>query len=123
MRLVAICALVVALVAGPVSAQDDRTTLQAFLEDNLSDAGREVRILGFTGALSGRASFEQLTIADEDGIWLRIGEAVFDWRRRLVAIPGMAFKCTLGLDNRFDAAGRYMCACCGAGGWPGQRAR
>ena len=59
------------------------------------------------------------------GCAIRPGWARFAlmWRRRSVAIPGMAFKCTLGLDNRFDAAGRDMCACCGAGGWPGQRAR
>ncbi len=78
--LLAICALL--LLAVPVSAQnDDRGVVQAFLEENLSDAGREVRIVGFEGALSGRATMESLTIADSAGVWLTINDAVFDWNR------------------------------------------
>ncbi|MCG6904789.1 MAG: translocation/assembly module TamB domain-containing protein [Rhodobacter sp.] len=73
--------LLVLVLAQTASAQDDRTYLQALLEDNLSDAGREVRITGFTGALSSRATIEQLTIADADGIWLTLKGAVLDWNR------------------------------------------
>ncbi len=63
-------------------AQDeDRGVLEAFLEDNLSDAGRDVQIEGFQGALSGLATMEDLTIADDTGIWLTIEDAVFDWNR------------------------------------------
>lgn len=70
------------LLAAPAGAQDeDRGVLEAFLEDNLSDAGREVQIVGFEGALSGRATLESLTIADEAGVWLTIEGAVFDWNR------------------------------------------
>lgn len=66
----------------PANAQsDDRGILQAFLEDNLSDAGRDVRIEGFAGALSGRATLDQLTIADRDGVWLTLRGAVLDWNR------------------------------------------
>ena len=71
-----------AIIALPgASEADDRGVLQAWLEDNLSDAGREVQITGFAGALSGRATLEQLTIADDQGIWLTIDGLVFDWRR------------------------------------------
>ncbi len=60
---------------------DDRGFLQGLIEDNLSSAGREVRIEGFQGALSSRATIEELTIADKDGIWLTLRGAVLDWNR------------------------------------------
>ena len=80
------CAVFAALLwAGAAAAQDDsardRGILQAFLEDNLSGAGRTVRIEGFQGALSGRATIEELTIADADGVWLTLRRAVLDWNR------------------------------------------
>ncbi len=80
MRRAAILALT--LMAAPLMAQeDDRDFLTAFLEDNLSGAGREVTITGFAGALSARATIESLTIADADGIWLTINGATLDWSR------------------------------------------
>lgn len=63
-------------------ARDDRGFLQGLLEDTLSDAGREVRIEGFEGALSARATIEELTIADETGIWLTLRDVVLDWSRK-----------------------------------------
>lgn len=74
--------LSLALLAPPALAQeDDRGFLTAFLEDNLSDAGREVTITGFEGALSAQATIEQLTIADDTGIWLTIRGVTLDWSR------------------------------------------
>lgn len=60
---------------------DERGYLQAFLEDNLSSAGREVRIIGLTGALSSKASIESLSIADDDGVWITLTDVVLDWNR------------------------------------------
>jgi translocation and assembly module TamB len=80
MRRAAILALT--MVATPLLAQeDDRDFLTAFLEDNLSGAGREVVITGFAGALSSRATIESLTIADDLGVWLTINGATLDWSR------------------------------------------
>lgn len=62
-------------------SQRDRGILQSFLEDNLSAAGRDIRIEGFSGALSGRATIEELTIADSEGVWLTLRGAVLDWNR------------------------------------------
>ena len=62
--------LVLALGLLPLPAlADDRSYLTALLEDNLSGAGRQVVITGFAGALSSRASIDQLTIADDVGVW------------------------------------------------------
>ena len=75
--------LVLVTVAGAQDDQnrDDRSYLTALLEDNLSGAGRDIRIIGFSGALSSRASIQELTIADEDGIWLVLKDVVLNWNR------------------------------------------
>jgi translocation and assembly module TamB len=61
--------------------EDDRDYLTAFLEDTLSDAGRQVTVTGFVGALSSQATIEQLTIADDQGIWITLNGVVLDWSR------------------------------------------
>lgn len=60
---------------------DDRGFLTRFLEKNLSGAGRVVHIEGFRGALSSRATFERITIADADGIWLTLNDGAIQWNR------------------------------------------
>ena len=68
------------LAAGAAGAQEsDQSYLAAFLEDSLSEAGRDVRVIGFEGALSSRATITTLTIADDIGIWLTVEGAVLDW--------------------------------------------
>ena len=75
------------LTAVPAYAQDlddddgGRGFLTSRIEGVLSGAGREVRIEGFSGALSSRATIDRLTIADDEGVWLTIEDAVFDWDR------------------------------------------
>lgn len=74
--------LALCLLPLPVFAQtDDRDYLTAFLEDNLSGAGRQVVITGFQGALSSQARISELTIADGDGVWLTLRNVVLDWNR------------------------------------------
>ncbi len=77
--------LLIALAALPTRAQDeasdDKTFLENWLETNLSSAGREVRVTGFAGALSSRATIEELTIADDDGVWLALRGVQLDWTR------------------------------------------
>ena len=82
--------LVMALLVAalPAAAQDiddedgGRGFLTSRIEGILSGAGREVRIEGFSGALSSRATIGRLTVADDEGVWLTIEDAVFDWNRR-----------------------------------------
>ncbi len=68
---------------GALAQEDDRERglLQGFIEDNLSDVGREVRITGFRGALSSQASLDELTIADGEGVWLTLRDVTLDWTR------------------------------------------
>ena len=61
--------------------RSDRGLIVGFIEDNLSSAGRQVTLRGFQGALSSRATASQLTIADDEGIWLTLNDIVLDWNR------------------------------------------
>ncbi len=61
--------------------EDQGSALEQLIEDQLSDAGRQVSVVGFEGALSGTATLESLTIADKDGIWFTINDAELDWSR------------------------------------------
>lgn len=63
------------------SEDDGGGFLERQLEGLLSQAGREVQITGFEGALSSRATMQRLTIADEDGVWLTLNDVVLDWTR------------------------------------------
>ena len=79
---IAICLIFVATIA-TAQEEDDRSWLIRFLEDNLSEEGtRDVRIEGFSGALSSTARIERLTVSDPDGIWLIIENAELSWTRR-----------------------------------------
>ncbi len=80
----ALLACVIAL-AGPVTRalaqDDDKGFLVNLIQKNLSSAGRTVSIDGFKGALSSQASLDQMTIADDDGVWLTVKDVVLDWNR------------------------------------------
>ncbi len=66
----------------PVLAQDDdKGFLTRTIQDALSGSGRTVSIDGFQGALSSTASFSQMTIADDDGVWLTLEDVQLVWSR------------------------------------------
>lgn len=71
------------LVVTPVAAQEDDGGgfLERLIEDKLSGAGRSVVIRGFQGALSSRATLDELIIADDEGVWLTLKDVVLDWNR------------------------------------------
>lgn len=62
-------------------AEADRSYLAALLEENLSGAGRQVTIIGFSGALSSRATIQTLAIADATGVWITLNGVTLDWSR------------------------------------------
>ncbi|ETX30867.1 translocation/assembly module TamB domain-containing protein [Roseivivax isoporae] len=82
-RILSTTALGLAFVApAAVNGQsDERGRLEALIEDNLSAEGMQIDITGFQGALSSEAQLEELTIADEEGVWLTLRGAVLDWNR------------------------------------------
>lgn len=74
---------VMAQSAAEISEQegDDRGFLTRMLERNLSSEDRTVTVEGFDGALSSRATFTRITIADGDGVWLTISDGAIQWNR------------------------------------------
>ncbi len=71
------------VLASGVAAQeeDDKGFLTRTIQNALSGAGRVVSIDGFEGALSSRASFDRMTISDDQGAWLTLEEVELDWNR------------------------------------------
>ncbi|HCE70009.1 MAG TPA: translocation/assembly module TamB, partial [Ruegeria sp.] len=68
-------------VAQTQSLEESGGLLVDFLEDTLSGEGRNIRVRGLSGALSARATIEEITVADADGVWLTIRAAELDWNR------------------------------------------
>jgi len=79
----ALTAVFLLFIGGPAfsDAEEDQGFLVSFLQDTLSDAGRDVRIRGFEGALSSQATIEELSISDDEGIWITLTGVVIDWNR------------------------------------------
>lgn len=65
----------------PRAGESDEGYIARLVQDSLSGAGRDVRISGFRGALSSRATFDLLSIEDAEGVWLLIEDAALQWNR------------------------------------------
>ncbi|MFN3765136.1 MAG: translocation/assembly module TamB domain-containing protein [Aliihoeflea sp.] len=80
--LVALACLVFAV---PASAQETeaetRSIFTNFIQDQLSTPNRQIQISGIQGALSSNARIGSITVADREGVWLRITNASIDWSR------------------------------------------
>ncbi|WP_425045865.1 translocation/assembly module TamB domain-containing protein [Primorskyibacter sp. S87] len=78
-------AVSVVLAPGLALGQEDDdgsgSMLERFLEDSLSGEDQKIRVVGLEGALSARATIEQVEVSDEEGPWLTINNAVLDWNR------------------------------------------
>lgn len=82
MRRIFAAFLLLLLPLGAAAQEDDgQGYLERLLQDSLSGAGRDVRIEGFSGALSSRATIDRLTIADDQGVWLDAQGLALDWSR------------------------------------------
>lgn len=74
-----------AFLALPVRGQNDeaqeRSRFLTFVEEQLSAPGRVIRIAGIDGALSSNATISEITLSDEEGVWLRLTNAQIVWDR------------------------------------------
>jgi translocation and assembly module TamB len=80
-----VAALLALMLALPVLAQEtpdeERGFFIDFVENQLSSDNRQIRISGIQGILSSAATIASITIADREGVWLRISNAGIDWNR------------------------------------------
>ncbi len=67
--------------AATSETEADKGYITRFLQEKLSGAGRQVQIDGFAGALSSRATFTRMTIADDDGVWITLENGSIQWTR------------------------------------------
>jgi translocation and assembly module TamB len=59
----------------------DNGFLSNLLENRLSAPGRQIRLSRIEGALSSQARIGQITVSDEEGVWLEIDNVELDWSR------------------------------------------
>ncbi len=88
-RFLALLALL--FVVFPAFAQEETPTEErsyfvGLVEDQLSTPNRQIRLNGIQGALSSDATIGEITIADREGVWLRIVNARIDWTRRALLL-------------------------------------
>ncbi|MDF1599839.1 translocation/assembly module TamB domain-containing protein [Mesorhizobium sp. YIM 152430] len=80
--LVALACLIFAV---PASAQETeaetRSLFTNFIQNQLSTPNRQIQISGIQGALSSNARIASITVADREGVWLRITNASIEWSR------------------------------------------
>jgi translocation and assembly module TamB len=63
------------------SEAEVRSRFTQFVENQLSAENRRIRLSGIQGALSSEAVIGEISIADREGVWLRIVNANIDWNR------------------------------------------
>ena len=73
--------LMMPLAAMAQQENSDRGYIQGLLEDALSAPGRSVRMDGFAGALSSRATIDRITVTDQKGVWLTVSDVALVWNR------------------------------------------
>jgi translocation and assembly module TamB len=78
--------------------QEERSYFIGFVEDQLSTPNRQIRIRGIQGVLSSNATISEITIADREGIWLRITNARIVWTRSALLLGRLNIQ-TLAADS------------------------
>jgi translocation and assembly module TamB len=63
------------------SNEEDRDFITGLIEDTINSESLTVRLINFQGALSSAATADAITVADAEGIWLRLDELIIDWNR------------------------------------------
>jgi translocation and assembly module TamB len=88
-RWLALFVLMVFALAAPLAAQDvlslgdeeQKDWLTSFVQDRLSTPERQIRLSNIEGALGSDVSIREITISDQEGVWLRINNAALNWNQ------------------------------------------
>lgn len=71
----------VAQETGPQSTEAEKNAFVRFVEDRLSTPERQIRLSNIDGVLSSDASINEITIADQQGVWLKVTNAAITWNQ------------------------------------------
>lgn len=97
-----IAAIVLLFVALPALAQDtaqqEKSWFLQFVENQLSTPNRKISISDIEGVLSSKATIGSITIADRQGVWLKITNASIDWNRSALFLKRLDIN-KLGADS------------------------
>lgn len=63
------------------TTEADKSWVLSFIESKISSPNRQIRFSDIQGALSSNATIGLITIADRQGVWLKITDARIDWNR------------------------------------------
>lgn len=74
-------AVPVALVAQDNSEEAQKDWLTSLVEGQLSTPERQIRLSNIDGALGSDVSIREITIADQEGVWLRVNNASLNWNQ------------------------------------------
>ena len=70
-----------ALAQDKPDAEQEKSALLTYVEEQLSTPNRKISFWGIEGVLSSDAKFERISIADREGVWLEINNASIVWTR------------------------------------------
>ncbi|MGU3574224.1 translocation/assembly module TamB domain-containing protein [Brucellaceae bacterium C25G] len=62
-------------------AEEEKSYFLSFIENQLSSPNRRISFTGLEGVLSSEAKVGAITVADREGVWLRIENATLNWSR------------------------------------------
>ncbi len=78
---VVLMAILPALAQDKADAEQEKSALLIYVEEQLSSPNRKISISGINGVLSSNAEIDRITIADREGVWLEINNAEIVWTR------------------------------------------
>ena len=82
MRFILVCfAFVAFLLPAHAQEQEEKSRFVRLVEDQISTDTFQIRLNGLEGSLSSNVSLESITIADQEGVYLRIVAPQLEWNR------------------------------------------
>nr|WP_245428860.1 translocation/assembly module TamB domain-containing protein [Phyllobacterium phragmitis] len=88
------------------NAEEEKSYFLSFVEDKLSAPNRQINISNIQGVLSSEATIGSITIADRQGVWLRVTNAHIVWSRTALLTGRLSVQ-TLAAD-RIDVIRRPL---------------
>jgi len=78
--------------AQQAAPEEEKSYFLSFVESQLSAPNRRISISGISGVLSSEATVGSITIADREGVWLRIENAKLNWSRTALLVGRLSIQ-------------------------------